>query len=83
MTAAQRQGVVPTMVAPTTSTAVRHIGGSASLPTSPDALTGLTGVQADVTVGDMTGEMYISLTVQQGASPTSTMSLACASIYVE
>lgn len=79
-----RQYRYPTAVVPVSATTVRHASGDGGVGISLDIGANSTvAPTADATVGNMAGVMYLQLTGTQGVSPTSTMSVPWASVYVE
>ncbi len=82
--AAGRVALMPAHLSPAGNTALQPIYFG-SLAVSPDAMLGSnTAPIAPVSVPDMSASaLYVSASVQQGGSPSSTVSLARAWIYVE
>lgn len=74
----------PTAVIPVSATTVKHASGDGGVGISLDIGASSTVAQtANISVGNMDGVMYLQLTGTQGVSPTSTMSVPWASVYVE
>jgi hypothetical protein len=83
-TATQRQVSVPGQFVPASDTTARFAAGFNATPQTPDlTIANAAANPADFTVGDMTGQIYISATTQQGASPVATVSIPWAQIIAE
>ena len=81
---AVRAGVLPRVLMVLDNTTLQsYEAGITAVSVSPDAQTTQNGAPATLTVPSLTNALYISLSVQQGASPVSTASLSAAAIFVE
>lgn len=79
----QRSHSSPGQFVPISNTTARYAAGFHANPQSPDLPIASTTTTGDFTVGDMIGPMYISATIQQGASPVATVSIPWAQIIAE
>jgi hypothetical protein len=81
---AVRAGVLPRVLMALDNTTLQsYESGITAVSVSPDAQTTQNGAASSLTVASLTNALYISMSVQQGASPTSTASLSAAAIFVE